>query len=97
MYPHINVRTGITVYSLTSFIINRSHTRKRRGQTTRQKRLAYLEVLLGEGNASAERNLGTDDTVATVEVALLAVHVHGTTLALRATIGPAHQLGQHLL
>jgi hypothetical protein len=58
---------------------------------------AHLEVLLREGNASAKRHLGADDTVTAVEVALLGVHVHGTALALRATLGSAHQLGEHLL
>jgi WD40 repeat protein len=52
-------------------------------------------VHVGEGKTSTEGNLGADDTVTTVEVVLLVVHVHGATLAAGAAGDATHELGEH--
>ena len=47
-------------------------------------------VLVGESETSADGDLGTDDTVATVEAG--GEHVHGTTLAVGNTLAAAEKL-----
>ena len=49
-----------------------------------------LVVLLGESETSTDGDLGTDDTVATVEV--VGEHVHGTALAEGDTLTATEQL-----
>jgi hypothetical protein len=46
-------------------------------------------VLARERDTSTDRDLGTDDTVSTVETG--SEHVHGSTLAVRDTLSPAEQ------
>jgi hypothetical protein len=54
-------------------------------------------VLVGEGEAGADRHVGADDAVAAVEVLLLGEHVHRAALAARvATFAPG-QLRHHPL
>ena len=52
--------------------------------------VGLLVVLLGESQTSTDGNLGTDDTVTTVEV--LGEHVHGTTLSVGDTLTATQQL-----
>ena len=52
--------------------------------------VGLLVVLLGESQTGTNGHLGTDDTVATVEV--LREHVHGATLAVGNTLPAAQQL-----
>src|SRR3546814_19890229 len=45
------------------------------------------------GNSGADRHLRADDAVTTVEVLLLAEHMHGATLALGVAVLASSQLG----
>jgi hypothetical protein len=53
------------------------------------------EILVGEGEARADRHLRADDAVAAVEMLLLGEHVHGAALALGVAPLAARQLGHH--
>src|SRR5581483_101757 len=59
--------------------------------------LAVLLVLMREGEAGAERYLGTDDAVAAVELLLGAEHVHRAALALGVSAGATRELGHDAL
>jgi hypothetical protein len=54
-------------------------------------------VLMGEGDAGAERHLGADDAVAAVEILLLAEHVHGAALALGIAAAASGEFSHHAL
>ena len=54
-------------------------------------------VLVGEGEARADRHVGADDAVAAVEVLLLREHVHRPALAAGVSARPAGQLRHHAL
>lgn len=52
--------------------------------------VGLLVVLLGETKTRTDGDLGTDDTITTVEVG--GEHVHGTTLSVSDTLTAAKQL-----
>lgn len=56
----------------------------------RQGDVLLVLVLLGKGNAGTDGDLGTDNTVTTVEAG--GEHMHGTTLAVGNTLSSAEQL-----
>ena len=58
-----------------------------------QADIAVLAVMVGEGDAGAERHLRADDAVAAIEMLLLGEHVHGAALALRQAAATAGQFG----
>ena len=53
------------------------------------------EIPVGEGESRAERHVGADDSVAAVEFALEAEHVHRAALALGMAADPAGEFGHH--
>jgi hypothetical protein len=55
----------------------------------RKGNILLILVLARKGNTSANRNLGTYDTISTIEAG--GKHVHGSTLAVRNTLSPAEQ------
>src|SRR5882757_1425667 len=52
-------------------------------------------IAVGEGEASAERDLRADDAMAAEEVLLLAEHVHGAALAPRIAAAASGEFGHH--
>ena len=62
-----------------------------------QAHVVVAAVLVGEGEAGAQRHACADDAVAAVEVLLGREHVHGAALALGAAAAPAGQLGHDAL
>ena len=62
-----------------------------------QADVAVAAVLVGEGEAGAERHLRADDAVAAVEMLLLGEHVHRAALALRQAAAASGQLGHDAL
>lgn len=52
-----------------------------------------LRVLLPEGNTTTKRNLGSNDTMAAIELSVLLVEMHRPTLTLGAPSAAAHELG----
>ena len=62
-----------------------------------QRDVVVAAVLVGEGEAGAERDLRADDAVAAVEVLLVGEHVHRAALAARIAAAAAGQLGHDAL
>ncbi len=62
-----------------------------------QRDVVVAAVLVGEGQAGAERDLRADDAVAAEEALLGGEHVHRAALALGIAVGPAGQLRHHAL
>ncbi len=57
-----------------------------------QADVAVVAILVGEGDAGAERHRGADDAVAAVELLVAAEHVHGAALAVRIAVAASGQL-----
>ena len=62
-----------------------------------QRDVLAAVVLVGEGEARADRHLGADDAVAAVKVLLAAEHVHRAALALGVAVAAPGQLGHDSL
>mmetsp|Transcript_10092 Transcript_10092/g.61363 ORF Transcript_10092/g.61363 Transcript_10092/m.61363 type:complete len:287 (+) Transcript_10092:1967-2827(+) len=58
--------------------------------------VGLLPVLLGKGNPSSQRRLGTHNAIATVKVVRTIVHVHGPSLSFRSSSFTSHELGNDL-
>ncbi len=58
---------------------------------------AVVLVLVGKGEAGADRHLGTDDAVTAVEMLLFREHVHRAALALGIAALAPRELGHHAL
>src|SRR6185295_14033917 len=56
---------------------------------------AVIPVSVAEGEAGAERHLGSDNAMAAVELFLAAEHVHGAALAPGIAAAPSRELGHH--
>lgn len=67
-----------------------------RGGSQGKGNAAIISVLVGETQASSNRNLGPNDALPSIEVVLLLVHVHGAAFALGGAPTPSHQLCHHL-